>query len=109
MELFVPDYPVTITLNENNGNEPADELNNLSASARYEELSIAPGERKYSIHFMQDKHCKELAFPLLFPKGRFGYQVEREVRLSPTKYFDARQQDLFFAQCIPEQQKCRTA
>ena len=90
MESFVPDYLVTYTLTENNGNEPGDELNNLPSSAGNEVFSIAPGEGKHPIHFMQDKHCEELAFPVLFPKGQFGYQVEREVRLSPTKYFNAR-------------------
>lgn len=39
---------------------------------------------------MSDKQCEELAFPVLFPKGRFGYKVEREVKLSPVKYFNAR-------------------
>ena len=90
LESFVPDYPVICTLTENNGNESGDELNNLPASAGNEVFSIAPGEEKHPIHFMQDKHCEELAFPVLFPKGQSGYQVEREVRLSPTKYFNAR-------------------
>ena len=90
LESFVPDYPVTYTLTENNGNEPGDELNNLPASAGNEVYSIAPGEGRHPVHFMQDKHCEELAFPVLFPKGQFGYQVEREVRLLPTKYFNAR-------------------
>ena len=112
----VPDYPVTYTLTENNGNEPGDELNNLPASAGNEVFSIAPGEGKHPIHFMQDKHCEELAFPVLFPKGQFGYQVEREVRLSPTKYFNSRllnytgrfaanPEYLFFAQYTTEQKK----
>ena len=52
LESFVPDYPVTVTLSENNGNEPADEVNNLSASAGNEVFSIAPGEGKHPIHFM---------------------------------------------------------
>ena len=116
LESFVPDYPVTYTLTENNGNEPGDELSNLPASAGNEVYSIAPGEGNHPVHFMQDKHCEELAFPVLFPKGQFGYQVEREVRLSPTKYFNARllnytgrfaanPEYLFFAQYITEQNK----
>ena len=116
MESFVPDYPVTVTLSDNNDNEPADEVNNLSASVGNEVFSIAPGEGKHPIHFMQDKHCEELAFPVLFPKGRFGYQVERKMRLSPTKYFNARllnytgrfaanPEYLLFAQYITEQKK----
>ena len=39
---------------------------------------------------ISDKHCEELAFPILFPKGRFGHKEERTVKLSPTKYFNAR-------------------
>ena len=65
---------------------------------------------------MSDKHCEELAFPVLFPKGRFGYTAERTVNLSPTKYFNAHllhytgrfamnPEYLFFAQFIIEQKK----
>ena len=65
---------------------------------------------------MTDKHCEELAFPVLFPKGRFGYTIERALNLSPTQYFNARllhysgrfamnPQYLFFAQFIIEQKK----
>ena len=32
-----------------------------------------------------DKQCEELAFP----RGRFGYNVDRDVKLSPVKYFNA--------------------
>ena len=120
LESFVPVYPVTYTLTENNGNEPGDELNNLPASAGSEVFSIAPGEGKHPIHFMQDKHCEELAFPVLFPKGQFGYQVERKVRLSPTKYFNARllnytgrfaanPEYLFLPSTLLNEKKCRTA
>ena len=68
---------------------------------------------KISVSVMTDKHCEELAFPVLFPKSRFGYTVERAVNLSPIKYFDARllhcsgkiamnSEYLFFAQFIIE-------
>ena len=63
---------------------------------------------------MTDKHCEELAFPVLFPNGRFGYIAEKSVNLSPSKYFNARlsyyssrfainPEYLFFAQFIIEQ------
>lgn len=63
-----------------------------------------------------DKHCEELAFPTLFPKGRFGFTAKRDVRLTPVKYFNARlliysgmfgtnPEYLFFAQFIIEQKK----
>ena len=78
--------------------------------------SIAPGEGKHPVHFMQDKHCEELAFPVLFPIGRFGYQIERAAKLSSTKCFNARllnytgkfaanPEYLSFAQYIAEQKK----
>ena len=34
--------------------------------------------------------CEELAFPFLFPNGKFKYKVEREIKLSPVKYFNQR-------------------
>ena len=49
--------------------------------------SVAPGENKHPVSFMMDKQCEELAFPVLFPKGRYGYTTEREIKLTPTKYF----------------------
>ena len=27
----------------------------------------------FTVSFMKDKECEELAFPVLFPKGRYGY------------------------------------
>ena len=68
---------------------------------------------------MADKQCEELVFPVLFPKGKYGYSVNREIKLSPVKYFHARltsklhhtgrlatnPEHLFFAQFIIEQKK----
>ena len=62
---------------------------------------------------MTDKQYEELAFPVLFPNGKFGYTAERDVKLSPVKYFNARllhhsgrfatnPEYLFFAQFIIE-------
>ena len=79
-------------------------------------FSIAPGEGKHPIHFMSDKYCGELAFPTLFPLAKYGYQAERDVSISPTKYFNARllnytgrfsmnPEYLFFAQYIIEHKK----
>lgn len=39
---------------------------------------------------MLDKQCEELAFPILFPKGRNRYLAERQVNISRVKYFNAR-------------------
>lgn len=90
--------------------------NNYEQSSGNEIYNIAPGENKHPVSFMTDKQCEELAFPVLFPKGRYGYTAEREIMLSPVKYFNARllhysgrfatnPEYLFFAQFIIEQKK----
>ena len=53
-------------------------------------VSIAPGEGKRPISIFKDKYCEELAFPHLFPTGKYGYKVERDIPLSPVKYFNQR-------------------
>ena len=79
-------------------------------------INIAPGEGKHPVSIMTDKLCEELSFPVLFPKGRFGYTAERDRKLSPIKYFNARllhhsgkfatnPEYFFFAQFIMEQKK----
>ena len=90
LESYVPDYPVEVISSSVTNSEANDNNLLLSQLAGNEVFSIAPGEGKHPVHFMQDKYCEELAFPVLFPMGRFGYQVERRVKLSPTKYFNAR-------------------
>ena len=48
--------------------------------------SIAPGEDKQPLYsFFSDKKSNELAFPVLFPKGRLGYMAERQVKFSVGK------------------------
>ena len=100
---LIPDYPVTVE--ENNEVSLGNEIYN-----------IAQGKNKHPVSFMMDKNCEELAFPVLFPKGQFGYTLEREMKLSPVKYFNARllhysgrfatnPEYLFFAQFIIEQRK----
>ncbi|XP_030849505.1 uncharacterized protein LOC105444942 [Strongylocentrotus purpuratus] len=65
-------------------------------------FSIAPGEGKKPISIMMDEHCEEQAFPTLFPTGEFGFTVDRTIKLSPKKYFNARllNKDARFAQNI---------
>ena len=81
-----------------------------------EVVNIAPSECKHPVSLMHDEFCEELSFPTLFPKGRFGYKVERRVKLTPTKYFNARllhysgryavnPEYIFFAQFLIEQKK----
>ena len=37
---------------------------------------------------LNDEFCEELSFPYLLPRGKFGYKVERDIKLSPSKYFN---------------------
>ena len=55
-----------------------------------EVLILAPGEGKQPVSVIIDQFCEELAHPHLFPKGKFGYKVERNVSLSPVKCFNQR-------------------
>ena len=76
-------------------------------------ISVAPGEKNFPLNLMLDEGCEEMAFPKLFPTGRFGFQVNRDVKLTCKKYFNARVLNytgkfssdtdyLFFAQYICE-------
>ena len=51
-------------------------------------MTLYPGENRHPAS-MTNKKCEQLAFPVLFPKGRFGYSDGRKVKLSPVKYFNA--------------------
>ena len=106
LQSVLPDYPATVNVQQNSHTK----------SDGNEIFNIAPGENKHPVSFMTDKHCEELAFPVLFPNGRFGYTAERSVNLSPSKYFNAHllhysgrfamnPEYLFFAQFILEQKK----
>ena len=101
LQSVLPDYHVTLQQSGSLGNEIYD---------------IAPGENRHPASIMTDKKCEQLAFPVLFPKGRFGYMEERKIKLSPVKYFNARllhysgrfatnSEYLFFAQFVTEQKK----
>ena len=79
LQSVIPDYPVTII-----------EGNNCRNSTGREIYNIAPGENKHPVSLMTDQHCEELAFPVLFPNGNFGFTAERDLKLSPVKYFNAR-------------------
>ena len=51
---------------------------------------IAPGEGKKPISILNDFYCEEMAHLHLFPTAKFGYKVKRDVRLTPSKYFNQR-------------------
>lgn len=76
LESIITNYPVITDSEQSTG----DEVYSI----------MAPGENKHSVSFMLDKQCKELALLVLFPKGRYGSTAERQVTISPVRYFDAR-------------------
>ena len=39
---------------------------------------------------LYDETCEELSFPQYFSKGRFVSSVERDVKLTPSKYLNQR-------------------
>ena len=53
-------------------------------------INIAPGEGKKTVSVFSDQYCEELAHPYLFPTGKYGFKVARDVPLSPVKYFNQR-------------------
>ena len=53
-----------------------------------EGIVVAPGEGKKQVSILHDKFCEELGHPYLFPTGQYGYKVDREILLTPSKYFN---------------------
>ena len=53
-------------------------------------IILATGKIKPLCLFLSDDHFVELAFAHLFPDGKFGYKVKREVPSSIVKYFNQR-------------------
>ena len=51
---------------------------------------VTPGEGKQPRTLLSDEFCEELAHPHLFPTGTFGYKAERDIQISPSKYFNQR-------------------
>ena len=51
---------------------------------------MAPGQGKTPISLLNHDDCEELAFPYLFPTGKFSYKVKLEMPLSSVKYFNLR-------------------
>ena len=105
MSLTEPiDIPIEIEVDQNKPDELAEETDNpldhfrLGATETMlvnnvplvEDLVIAPGEDMQPMSILMDEKCEELAHPYLFPTGKFGYKAEREIRLSPVKYFNQR-------------------
>ena len=65
---------------------------------------------------MTDELCEKLSFPTLLPTGKFGFNANRDISLSVTKYgnshllnhterFASNPEYLFFVQYVIEQKK----
>ena len=55
-----------------------------------ENTILAPGEGEIPYSLTNDEYCEELSHPHLFPTGKFGYKVQRDIKLSPSKYCNQR-------------------
>ena len=55
-----------------------------------ENIVVAPGQGKTPLNILKDENVEMLAFPDLFPTGKFGYSADRDVKLTHTKYFNQR-------------------
>ena len=55
-------------------------------SAREMDEGVAPGEGKKPVSILNDKFCKELGHPYLFTTDQYGYKVEEDIPLTPSKY-----------------------
>ena len=61
-----------------------------SAFELKQEIVIAPGEEKEPLSILSDKFREHLALLHLLPTAKYGYQIESEIPLSPSKYFNQR-------------------
>ena len=61
-----------------------------SATDIEEAFIVTSGEERKPRTILGDEFCEELAHPHFFPTGKFGYKAEREIKISPSKYFNKR-------------------
>ena len=66
------------------------EIPSPSACEMKEGIVVAPGEGKKPVSILNDKFREELVHPHLFSTGQYGYKVEMEIPLTPSKYFNER-------------------
>ena len=85
------------------------------ALANYDDMiyNVAPGENQKPVSVFREDNGEAMAFPVQFPTGQNTLKSERQVKLSPSKYFNARllnvdtrfasdTQYIFFAQYLTE-------
>ena len=59
----------------------------VSSLLTREKINIAQGDEKQSASILSDTFCEQLVFPCLFPQGKCGYNIKRDVKLIPS-YFN---------------------
>ena len=52
----------------------------ISNSPTSEKGRIAPGKGKQERSIPNDNFCEELAFPYLFPNGKFNYKLRNQIK-----------------------------
>ena len=65
-------------------------INNIPCQVNDDNIVIAPGQGKQPLSLVNDKNCEELSHPCILPTGKFVYTADREIKLSPVKYFNQR-------------------
>ena len=55
-----------------------------------ENVIIAKGQGKKPVSILSDEFCEEQAFLYLLLKGKFGYNVPRDIPITPAGYFNQR-------------------
>ena len=74
---------------------------------------LAPGENQTPKSVFRENGIDAMAFPHLHPSGEFGFSMDRQLKLTPSKYFNVRlfsadtrfatdNQYIFFAQYVTE-------
>ena len=63
------------------------ELLFVSSLLTKDQINVTPGGGKQPASILSDTFCEQLAFLRLFPQGKCGYNIERNVKLSPS-YFN---------------------
>ena len=77
-----------------------------SACEMEEGIVVAPGEGKKPVSILNDKFWEELGHPHLFSTGQYDDKVEKEIPLTPSKYFNQRL--LHYTQYIASDNYCFT-
>ena len=65
LQSVLPDYPALVQ---------SSEVGSLGS----EIYNFAPGQNRHPVSIMTNTNCEELAFPVLFSEGRFGYMAKRK-------------------------------